>query len=238
MASPQESDHIHTHISLIFRIEPLLYKVICVGGAFPLDGFPRLTDQNGLDAIASRPPSFFHCVVTVRHLWVDRWVPGVETILAAFPGVTHLSVTGCNLGPRQQYLEQLLLRYLAMAFYSPVSFASPMFWHVTHFEVKDARGWTGLLLIPHLTHFGFNIFCGMGLDNMEAPGFPDDDVRFVAIPGSEDVDAGWTLAEKLVASQRAAQMASHAELTLLEDAVQGGSFRSATNVSAGFVFPP
>ncbi|KAJ7045278.1 hypothetical protein C8F04DRAFT_1388810 [Mycena alexandri] len=159
-------------------IEPfLLYRTVLLptnSPEFEGDASPRISSDIFLDALATKPPSFFESVV--RHLFIpqDAHTSNIGPILTVCRGVTTL-FAGCNLRPHRELLafnslERLSIR-LGELFpdTQPVNLLSPMFANITHLELLDTSP-SGRFVnsvcevvgrIAQLTHLAFNCveFC-------------------------------------------------------------------------------
>ncbi|KAJ7718253.1 hypothetical protein B0H16DRAFT_1337542 [Mycena metata] len=155
-------------------VEPfLVYRTVLLPPNSPDledDGFPRIPSDIFLNALHTKPPSFFGSVV--RHLFIPRYadMSSIPPILAVCRGITALFV-GCDLRPHHELLasfnslERLSIRLDELfSGDQPVDVSSPMFAQITHLEVLDTSP-SQLFVnsvceavgrIPQLTHLAFN----------------------------------------------------------------------------------
>ncbi|KAJ6465619.1 hypothetical protein C8R47DRAFT_1326428 [Mycena vitilis] len=157
-------------------VEPLLYRVICIPDAPPVEGFPRFTMEILANALKRKPASFFKDAVhsVLVGLVGDRFNPGffpqIRAFLGACTGVTSLYMADPYLPPHRmlEYVAPMPLRRLAVKpgalFDDRFYFKDPAFRQLTHlhliwdlrlFARDEPQEWMKLASLPRLTHFAF-----------------------------------------------------------------------------------
>ncbi|KAJ7763012.1 hypothetical protein B0H16DRAFT_1528478, partial [Mycena metata] len=155
-------------------VEPLLYRTIVLWPTHRFASMPERIDRQPtflrkplIQVIKSKPASFFHD--SVRHLMIPE-VPENDTegqfILSACTGVEDLWIY--QLPPyllpftRNLPLRRLHCGLTELFVSKDVDFTHPLFANITHLELIDSpkefdqEKWSGLALIPNLTHLAFN----------------------------------------------------------------------------------
>ncbi|KAJ7098935.1 hypothetical protein C8R44DRAFT_947620 [Mycena epipterygia] len=153
--------------SFPIRLEPLLYRIVIFQN--PLPGMRRFTSDDFHPHPRGKSPSFFS--EHVRHLCIGpSEVSGLEidAVLSSCSGVHNLFLIAnkddeflnCNL---LALLAPMPLRRLCidlqLLFNSTViNFSHTTFTNITHLDVldySDSNDWTGIALLPCLTHLAF-----------------------------------------------------------------------------------
>ncbi|KAJ7744008.1 hypothetical protein DFH07DRAFT_978687 [Mycena maculata] len=166
-------------------VEPLLYHGVFLSDQDPaVPGFPRYTLDIMLTEINNKPPGFLKHAV--KHLFLDVYprydavqqtASYLDTILKACTGITSLvawtGLNGNNLSALASLdsLRRLLIDMQDVFGTNPRNcFAHSLFRNITHLEINEFPydEFTGIALIPHLTHFSFN---DAGLCAALRPGF-------------------------------------------------------------------
>ncbi|KAJ7741788.1 hypothetical protein DFH07DRAFT_750830, partial [Mycena maculata] len=153
-------------------VEPLLYHGILLSDQDPrVIGFPGFTLDIVLRAIDEKPPGFLK--YAVKHLFLDlyrgsgsgqRMAPYLDTIFKACTGITSLVAwagVNDNLSTLASLdsLHRLSIDMQEVFETNPQNcFAHPLFRNITHLEINGCPHdeFTGIALIPHLTHFAFS----------------------------------------------------------------------------------
>ncbi|KAF7365194.1 hypothetical protein MVEN_00391000 [Mycena venus] len=199
------------------------------------DHFPLVPLNNLLNAITTKPPSFFRSAV--RYIFLQgsaQKLPPetVDTVLEACPGIVSLA--------------SAVSQSISSRFSHPAksTFTRPLFRNITHLEILDNSNrlplelCTGLSLMPHLTHVAFNpipkitrlfdalqanarLQCIVLLSPPSFSAIPDEvllhlDVRYVCIRqtdfnldwlrGASTGEDYWTLADTFIAAKRAGRV--------------------------------
>ncbi|KAJ7604475.1 hypothetical protein FB45DRAFT_51216 [Roridomyces roridus] len=146
-------------------VERLQYRVILFsGGLAGLDGermYPH-EDDDSFSRLLSLSPSLLRD--SVRHLCLCQ-LPhhDVEALVTACPNVEDLWG-----GPERLDaigalpLKRLHASLVPLFFPKPIEFQHPLFSRLTHLEIFDRQvsvelaSWSGLAVLPHLTHLAFN----------------------------------------------------------------------------------
>ncbi|KAJ7710615.1 hypothetical protein B0H17DRAFT_1027434 [Mycena rosella] len=152
-------------------VEPLLYRTIVLSPPThpPIDRHPVFHRDLLMNLINSKPASFLRGAV--RHLLLYRvHTDDVEAIVSACPAVENLwvLVNGIhNLLPLIQNLPLKRLHVHSTQLFASLSkndFTHRVFAHITHLEIFDSyiitgidlEVWSGISLIPNLSHLSFN----------------------------------------------------------------------------------
>ncbi|KAJ7465987.1 hypothetical protein FB451DRAFT_1138102 [Mycena latifolia] len=149
-------------------IEPLLYRVVCVGRTVPDQG------HNILNATKWKPASFFHD--TVRHLLLDPatslTVEEATEVLKLCTGVVNFAVVGSLSSPALlPVLGNMRVQRLSVSLnslfgaISSVDPRHPLFAYITHLDILDPDPATSaphfsthIPALPSLTHLCLNNF--------------------------------------------------------------------------------
>ncbi|KAJ7744023.1 hypothetical protein DFH07DRAFT_1063448 [Mycena maculata] len=152
-------------------VEPFLYHGIILSDMDPVSGFPIFSLDVVLRAIDQKPPEFLK--YAVKHLFLDVYrrydarqqtASYLDTVLKACTGITSLvASTGLidNLSTLASLdsLRRLTIDLREVFETNPQNcFAHSLFRNITHLEIIEFPNdqFTGITLIPHLTHFAFN----------------------------------------------------------------------------------
>ncbi|KAJ7938442.1 hypothetical protein B0H13DRAFT_2648817 [Mycena leptocephala] len=144
-------------------VEPLLYQIIASDGpdSTTVAGHPNLRWPTVVVLMQSKPPSFFHN--SIRHLLLcDVQVKQSEFLLNNCHRVENLFILSRQLASSLSAIGSLPLKrlycHLTKLFGSAVQidFTHRIFSQITHLQLFDYVDsvdiWSGLALIPHLTH--------------------------------------------------------------------------------------
>ncbi|KAJ7918923.1 hypothetical protein B0H13DRAFT_2320827 [Mycena leptocephala] len=152
-------------------IEPLLYRVLSIkhlGGHEPTWEQPPAdtTYRHSIEAmrkmILSRPAAFLRG--NVRHIRFPAACPSivVEKMLRFCPGTVNVVATLVHLPTIVPLLARLPLQRLVVCWGTLLDRSCPKFIWLTHLEIRDwPQGdcwdaWSGLALLPQLTHLAFH----------------------------------------------------------------------------------
>ncbi|KAJ7784961.1 hypothetical protein DFH07DRAFT_872923 [Mycena maculata] len=157
-------------------VEPLLYRVIFIGGSPRMNIFPPFTMDILLRVVEKMPTGFLHNAV--RYLFIgspptptdQEWLENGKAILSACTGLKDLASLA-DLAPHEDILQNLRLEHFTLHLdalfpLEPANFAHPVFTHVTHLELLGQHGqmeeWAGIASMPHLTHLSFEALAQCG----------------------------------------------------------------------------
>ncbi|KAJ7131418.1 hypothetical protein C8R44DRAFT_774807 [Mycena epipterygia] len=154
-------------------VEPLLYRTIAFhdGDSDGLKGRPTIREDGKafVAILKSKPASFFRDAV--RHvLLASKTPPDVaESVLSVCSGIENLWILIYEddiHGPLLPLLGHFPLKQLYCDLQNvfgsaPIDFTHNLFSQITHLELlgipdSDPQFWSGIALIPHLTHLAFN----------------------------------------------------------------------------------
>lgn len=147
----------------LYRVEPLLYRVICVSDNPPIDGFPHFTMDILANAFKEKPASFFKDAV--HHVFVGftgeffhpSFFSQIRSFLGACTGITTLYIADIYMAPTSllRYLSPMPLRHLTVKpsalFEGRLYFRDPAFRVVTHLHLLGnlAMGGGGMWIWDH-----------------------------------------------------------------------------------------
>ncbi|KAJ7458923.1 hypothetical protein FB451DRAFT_964776, partial [Mycena latifolia] len=143
------------------RIEPMLYRVLCV--AWELGNPSRIPLAALRSAMDVKPAAFFHD--HVRHLQFMGYFPveDIIKILSVCKNTINLSLSGRSIRDARTLLPflgvlplQRLSATLGRLFATGTDFSHPLFSQITHIDVPTMP-WevAGFALLPRLTHLSF-----------------------------------------------------------------------------------
>ncbi|KAJ7098941.1 hypothetical protein C8R44DRAFT_356023 [Mycena epipterygia] len=147
-------------------LEPLIYRIVVFQN--PLPGLRCFTSDDFHPATYTKSPSFFR--EHVRHLCVGRGdVTGIDLdiVLSTCSGVQNLFLFTLRSDVRPNLLallspmplRRLCINLKRMFDSTAIDFSHAIFANITHLDVldySDSNDWTGLALLPCLTHLAFN----------------------------------------------------------------------------------
>ncbi|KAJ7131403.1 hypothetical protein C8R44DRAFT_774785 [Mycena epipterygia] len=154
-------------------VEPLLYRTITFRDGeldMGMEGHPTVHEDGKafVALLKSRPASFFRDAV--RHVLLTSNTPRdvAEFVLSVCSGVENLWILVYEdlhdpLLPLMGhlFLKQLYCNLQRVFGSAPIDFTHNLFSQMTHLELfdipdSDPQFWSGIVLIPHLTHLAFN----------------------------------------------------------------------------------
>ncbi|KAJ7089494.1 hypothetical protein C8R43DRAFT_1050600 [Mycena crocata] len=146
-------------------VEPLLYGTIFVAQSYEPEpsGYPTLSGSDSfLDVIRAKPTTLLRA--SVRHVFASS--QDATWLLSTCLQIENLFVIGLGLEEHLTTLAALQLKRLCCSLVeiflsiSKIDFTHQLFSHLTHLwhfaHVGKAELWSGLALIPHLTHLTFS----------------------------------------------------------------------------------
>ncbi|KAF8211007.1 hypothetical protein K438DRAFT_1959209 [Mycena galopus ATCC 62051] len=146
-------------------VEPLLYRIICLGRR-PPTGFPEYLIENIMLAIRAKPPGFFEAAV--RCLMVDDFQDPdeIDQILDVCTGVQRLFIYDAPDSWLDRIvsfpLERLHLNYCdSLQFMRVLAPEHTLCRRLTHLEITGGMDDThavcdALIALPHLSHLAFS----------------------------------------------------------------------------------